>query len=732
MSSPVNSVRRRDSSVWTIRTIIGSVFLSTLGVGVFAFALPLLAKDHGIGGTWLGAAFSGYFFAKLILAPLTGALSDKIGPRPLLIFSAFFGAFFPLGYFVFPNHLTLYLIQFGLGLVSGIMKPVGMAVIGAESSEKCSGRLFGWYNVFFYMALMSGPLLGGLVYYNRNPAYVIIFLILCMVTSFLILTLFLSKRVTSCRKMRSRPVSGLMQEKTADFIFLLLAIIGRTAGIAIMISFFPVLLSERLPYNSVIFGLLFSIPSILNCVALPITGRLADRFDKIFLTCCGMLISAFCLFFMGKIHCTSGFISAGLILGLGSVISIPASMSMASGIGSNQGKIMGIFHGAANLGFIVGPLLGGAAVKTMGISGAFQVAGILGIASCLPLAIRYAKSVGYLRTHYLNLVSAVSACIIIFFLSIMPFGPGGAGAKEETFRFADLAMANIVRLTMAAPDKDIAEKAADEAFAAIHRLEKDFDHRNAAGSVGRINASAGVRPVFVTKEAFNLIERALEFCEKTNGVFDISIGAITITPNYYFEDPSDDKKSLVNYRLVQLNKKDQTVFLPKKGMAIDLGGLAKGTIIDCATKVLKNHGISAGIVEAGGDFFCFGNKNWRSGIQHPRRNELLGIIVVNGKGVCGSGDYYQFVIHDDGKEQERRHHIIDSEKMRPAGESISVTVLSPTTELADALATTLFIMGPEKGKEFLKNEFPDSSALWVLPDLKIIKTENFPPFLARR
>ena len=85
------NIHLQDQSARIVKTITGSVFLATLGIGVFTFSFPLLAKDLGIAGAWFGIAFSGYFFAKLILAPFAGAIADRIGPRPPLIFSTLLG-----------------------------------------------------------------------------------------------------------------------------------------------------------------------------------------------------------------------------------------------------------------------------------------------------------------------------------------------------------------------------------------------------------------------------------------------------------------------------------------------------------------------------------------------------------------------------------------------------------------------------------------------------------------
>ncbi|MEA1935438.1 MAG: MFS transporter [Thermodesulfobacteriota bacterium] len=701
-------------------------FFSTLGVCAFSFSFPLLARDVGITGMWLGSTFTGFFIAKLLVGYLAGILADKIGPRPLLIFSILLGTLIPLGYLFNSPSLPIYLVQFGLGIVIGIIKPVSMAVIGAESSEEYRGKLFGWYNTFFYAALIGGPLLGGFLYHQKNPLPVILSLFLCMLVSLLILILFFPGNISLSRKISQKPVSGISAEKGGEFLTLLLAVAGRTAGIAIIISFLPILMMERLSYNSLTLGVFFSLPTLVTCLALPLSGRLADHFNKISLTLAGMLICASSLLFVGKVQTPTGIIAVLLFLGIGSAISIPASMSEASIISSEQGKTMGIFYGAANLGFILGPLLGGLSIKAKGLPGAFWVIGIIGIISCLPLSVSFAKNI--VRFRHLDYISSSIAITLILVFSVVTFLVPVRAVAKERFRFANLAMGTYVQLTLKASDENVAERAADNAFAIIHKLEKDISHRSPTGSVGRINSAAGKKPVKVTSKAFKLIKRALLFSEKSDGVFDISVGAISTEPEYY-NNYYENKNGLVNYRLVQLNSEDSTVFLPRMGMSLDLGGMAKGTIIDSAVDAIKKDGISAGIVEAGGDLFCFGNENWNIGIEHPRMEGLLGVISIRNMAVCSSGDYRQYSY--SVKQHKRKHHIIDPQKMSSAGKSISVTVVAPNAELADALATTLFIMGPEKGKEFLRKKFPDSSAFWVLPDLNTIKTRNFPPFLTR-
>ena len=298
--------------------------------------------------------------------------------------------------------------------------------------------------------------------------------------------------------------------------------------------------------------------------------------------------------------------------------------------------------------------------------------------------------------------------------------------ESRSFHFADTAMGTIVRFTLVTENGQLAGRAAQKAFAAVHFLSRELSHRDSDGSIGAVNRAAGVEPVTVPVEVYGFIERGLAFSARTGGLFDISIGAVTTVAkgaSALSVTAIKERKKLVDYRLVQLDEDSGEVFLPIKGMSLDLGGIAKGMIIDKAVQILKAEGIAAGIVEAGGDLFCFGDKDWRVGVQHPRKPGLLGVIVVRDQAVCGSGDYYQYVI--DENSQERLHHIIDPAKMKSAGKSISVTVMAPTAELADGLATTLFIMGSDQGNLFMEKEFPDCAALWVNPDSEIVKSVDF-------
>ncbi len=326
-------------------------------------------------------------------------------------------------------------------------------------------------------------------------------------------------------------------------------------------------------------------------------------------------------------------------------------------------------------------------------------------------------------------VILIRACLLSFlFFSPVFAGEESAPSSDiSVHTYANTAMGGIVRLMMEGTNSQWCDQVAREVFASIDKWEKDLDHRSLSGSVGRVNGSAGKKEVGVSPFAWGIIQRAVSLGKQTQGIFDITIGAITLEPFYYGKKISEKVKDLVDYKKLHLEPSSRKVFLPKAGMAIDLGGLAKGSIVDAAAWVIRQNWIPRALVEAGGDLYCYGNKQWRVGIQNPRADELLGVIEVSNAAVCGSGDYYQY--QETSEEQtQRKHHILDPACLASAHKSIAITVVAPTAELADALATALFIAGPKKGLDLVKT-FADCSALWVLPDGSLVASPGFPKFL---
>jgi len=306
--------------------------------------------------------------------------------------------------------------------------------------------------------------------------------------------------------------------------------------------------------------------------------------------------------------------------------------------------------------------------------------------------------------------------------------------KPRLVRQQFLMLGTIVDIQIVCPKQrePQAHEAIELAREEIAHLENLMSPYKPESDISRINAAAGLEPVGVSEETFRTVSRALSFSELTGGAFDITFSPVgklwKLNPeNPYIPNENEiaEKLKLVNYKDVILNEQDRTIQLAKKGMEIGLGGIAKGTAVDCAIKVIRENGFSNALVNAGGDLFALGknrkNKPWLIGIRHPRdNNEFLLKIEVSNRAVVTSGDYERMVIVD-GK---RYHHILDPKTGYPAKKCISVTVVAKDAETADALSTAFFVLGAERGIELAK-QMPGVDVLFVNPKGKIHATEFF-------
>ena len=267
-------------------------------------------------------------------------------------------------------------------------------------------------------------------------------------------------------------------------------------------------------------------------------------------------------------------------------------------------------------------------------------------------------------------------------------------------------MGNRFEFTIVSDDAAWAQAVIDDAIAEVKRIEKLLTTFDETSQTNRINAAAGVQPVEVDQEVFELIERSLKISALTQGAFDITYGSIdkrlwnfdqTMTA---LPDPVTAKAMvrLINYKNVILNQSKRTVYLKEKGMRIGFGGIGKGYAADCAKKVMKNAGVEHGIVNAAGDLTVWGNQPdgspWTIGIADPdKRSAPFGSVQITNVSVATSGNYEKFVMIGG----VRYSHTIDPKTGYPVREIKSTTIICPTAELADAMATPVMVMGVAAG-----------------------------------
>lgn len=293
-------------------------------------------------------------------------------------------------------------------------------------------------------------------------------------------------------------------------------------------------------------------------------------------------------------------------------------------------------------------------------------------------------------------------------------------------------MGNQFEITVVASAEGWAYERIDEAVNEIKRIEILLTTYNEDSETNLINRNAGIKPVIVSDEVFNLIERSIRISSITQGSFDISYGSIdkrlwnfdkTMTS---LPDKSTAKKMvrLINYRNIILDQINKTVFLKEKGMRIGFGGIGKGYAAEMAKAIMKKNGVESGIVNASGDLAAWGHQPngnpWTIGIVHPDlASQPFSYMNVTDGAVATSGNYEKFVIID-GKKYS---HTIDPKTGLPVTGIKSVTIISPNAEICDALATPVTILGIKNGIELI-NQLKNVECIIIDDNNKLYKSKN--------
>jgi thiamine biosynthesis lipoprotein len=292
-------------------------------------------------------------------------------------------------------------------------------------------------------------------------------------------------------------------------------------------------------------------------------------------------------------------------------------------------------------------------------------------------------------------------------------------------------MGTLVEITVSQVEPKTAEEAMEEAFQGVERINRLMSHYRPDSEVSQVSRHAGQKEIRVSPETLEVIERALYFSRLSEGSLDITIGAVFRLWNFR-EGKIPDARSLrealkqVDYRKIQVDRAASTVFLQDSGMELDLGAIAKGYAVDLASAALRKKWMEGFLVRLGGEIKVHGGKEpgvpWIVGIQHPRLpSELLARLRVRNAAISTSGDYEKFFL----REGERYHHILNPSTGMPARECQSVTILAPSAMDADALATTIFVLGSKKGFALIE-KMPGVHAIIVDRRGSVLLSPNWP------
>ena len=284
---------------------------------------------------------------------------------------------------------------------------------------------------------------------------------------------------------------------------------------------------------------------------------------------------------------------------------------------------------------------------------------------------------------------------------------------------AQMQMGTLVSITVVARNEAVAHAAATAVFAEIRRLEELLSTWISSSELSRVNASAGIKPIHVSTDTLAVVHRAMQAAEMTDGGFNIAIGpaveawSVIDGQRIPAESELDALRPLVDLQAVHVDVREQTIYLDKAGMRIDVGGIGKGYAADQAVEALRRAGAIAGVVALSGDIKTFGRmpggKKFPVGIQHPRKDgSVLAWIDLEDEAISTAGDYERFFERDG----VRYHHILDPRTLQPARSCQSVTVVAREGIWADGLDTGIFVMGVELGMQLVE-ALPDVEAIIV-------------------
>jgi len=319
----------------------------------------------------------------------------------------------------------------------------------------------------------------------------------------------------------------------------------------------------------------------------------------------------------------------------------------------------------------------------------------------------------------------------IFFVYFACLMVSTAIAQDKKYDRVLKLMGSRFDISVVASSSAEGEKYIDLAVAEISRIERLISSWDANSETSEINRNAGIKPVRVNLELCELIKRAIQISKITDGAFDISYASMDKIWKYDgsmkqmpTEQEVQSSVQKVGFENIILDEQNQTVFLKFAGMKIGFGAIGKGYAADKAKKLLQDAGVKSGLMNASGDLNCWGKQpdasSWKVGITNPlNKNKIFSWFDIDDQAVVTSGNYEKY-IEFNGK---RYSHIIDPRTGYPATGIMSVSVFASKAELADALATSIFVMGASVGLDFI-NQLNGVECIIIDDQNKIHSSKN--------
>ncbi|MBD1433021.1 FAD:protein FMN transferase [Sphingobacterium sp. DN00404] len=307
--------------------------------------------------------------------------------------------------------------------------------------------------------------------------------------------------------------------------------------------------------------------------------------------------------------------------------------------------------------------------------------------------------------------------IVVFFLILVNIP---ISFSQQLFKKQTTQMGSVFEFVLVENDSLQAQQYFQLVMNEIERIEDLISEWRPHTQISQVNQNAGIRPVKVNREVFELTKRAIHYAGLTEGAFDVSIAAldkIWLFDGSMEQLPPEDviRNSVqhVGYQHIILDSINSTIFLEKEGMKIGFGSIGKGYAADKGRELLESLGVVGGIVNASGDLSAWGTQPdkqpWRIGVSNPfKPHKMIKVLKLQDGAVATSGSNEKFA-EIGGK---RYSHIINPKTGWPSVGLTSVTVSGPSAEFANFLSTSIMVLGNKQGKKLVE-KFPGYKAILV-------------------
>lgn len=267
-------------------------------------------------------------------------------------------------------------------------------------------------------------------------------------------------------------------------------------------------------------------------------------------------------------------------------------------------------------------------------------------------------------------------------------------------------MGTNIHVEVWAESTELGEQGVQTVFTEMQRINQLMSPYIDVSELSKINRVAGQRPIVISAEMYDLVELSIGLSAETQGAFDITFASVGFLYNYRERIKPQQKQidkaiAAIDYRHIKLNKTNRSIFFSHPDVKIDLGGIAKGHVVDTSIELLRALGIQHALVTAGGDTKLLGDRRgrpWMVGIRDPRsKNKQAVTLPLSNTAISTSGDYERY-FEQDG---QRYHHILSPKTGKSISQVQSVSIIGKRSTLNDGLSTAVFVLGVQAGIDLI-------------------------------